>query len=478
VTFSFYWHDYETFGIDAALDRPCQFAGLRTDAELNEIGEPLVVYCRPPSDYLPQPRACLVTGITPQEARDKGLCEAAFAAAIEAELARPGTCGVGYNSIRFDDEFTRHLLFRNLYDPYAREWRSGNSRWDLIDVLRMTCALRPEGIEWPRREDGTPSFRLEDLTAANGIAHEGAHDALVDVRATVALARLLRERQPKLWDYALSLRSKARAAELLDWRQRRPVLHVSARYPAAQGCTALVAPLARHPVNGNSVIVWNLMEDPEPLLTLDGEQLRERLYAPAGSDLPRPALKQVRSNHSPMLATPKLLDAAAEARLGIDRERCEAHWQRLRDAPGLEEKLAEVFQPAAEPAGLDPEQRLYGAFVPDADRATLERLRALPPEELADAVAVFSDERLPALLFRYRARNFPATLTPQEREDWREHCRDWLQRRPPGGQPGLDAYRRELASLRDAGAEARSLQVLDALAAYADELAAALEPGA
>lgn len=190
---SFYWHDYETFGRWPRRDRPAQFAGVRTDAELNEIGPSLMHYCQPAPDFLPDPESCLLTGILPQTCLEQGLPEHAFAAAIERELAAPGTVGVGYNTIRFDDEVTRHLFWRNLMDPYAREWQNGCGRWDLLDVVRCTYALRPEGIEWPRHEDGRTSFKLEHLTAANGLAHEAAHDALSDVRATIGLARLIRE---------------------------------------------------------------------------------------------------------------------------------------------------------------------------------------------------------------------------------------------------------------------------------------------
>ena len=188
-----YWHDYETFGADPARDRPVQFAGIRTDQDLKPIGKPLVVYCRPAPDFLPHPQACLITGITPQQALERGLCEAEFIQRIHAELSRSYTCGVGYNSIRFDDEITRYTLYRNFYDAYGREWQHGNSRWDLIDVVRMCYALRPEGINWPLRDTGAPSFKLEDLTVANGIGHQHAHDALADVEATIALARLIKQ---------------------------------------------------------------------------------------------------------------------------------------------------------------------------------------------------------------------------------------------------------------------------------------------
>jgi len=190
---TFYWHDYETFGVDPAKDRPSQFAGLRTDEELNPIGDPLVIYCQPQRDILPSAQACLITGITPQLAMEKGIPEPEFIHAIHRELSLPGTCGVGYNSIRFDDEVTRYALYRNFFDPYQREWKNGNSRWDILDMLRLTRALRPEGIEWTDHEPGRPSFRLEHLTAANGIAHEAAHDALSDVTATIAMAKLVKQ---------------------------------------------------------------------------------------------------------------------------------------------------------------------------------------------------------------------------------------------------------------------------------------------
>ncbi|TNE75578.1 MAG: exodeoxyribonuclease I, partial [Gammaproteobacteria bacterium] len=211
-----YWHDYETFGADPSRDCPSQFAGVRTDEALNIIGEPLSLYCQPPTDRLPSPMACLVTGITPQKAREQGVPEPEFMSEVYRELSRPGTCGVGYNSIRFDDEVTRYALYRNFYDPYEREWKHGNSRWDIIDMVRLARALRPEGIEWPNYEDGSPCFKLEQLTLANGISHEAAHDALSDVLATIAMARLVREKQPKLYHYVYEHRLKQKVAGLID----------------------------------------------------------------------------------------------------------------------------------------------------------------------------------------------------------------------------------------------------------------------
>ncbi len=347
---SFFWHDYETFGADPRRDRPAQFAGQRTNSELEPVGEPLVIYCKPALDVLPRPVSCLVTGITPQQADRDGVIEAEFAARMHDEFSVAGTCCVGYNSMRFDDEFTRNLLYRNFYDPYAREWENKNSRWDVIDLARMCYALRPHGIEWPMRDvEGRgrmPSFRLEDLTAANNLAHRRAHDALSDVQAPIALARLLRSRQPRLFDFYFALRRKQRACELLDFAHRTPVLHVSSRYPAERGCLAMVVPLAQHPTQPNKIIVYDLDADPTPLLTLDADEIADRVFTPR-ADLPegveRIPLKAVSVNRAPALAPLSVLAGVDTARIGLDRERCLAHLELLRKAADLPDKLRQVF---------------------------------------------------------------------------------------------------------------------------------------
>ena len=231
---TFLWHDYETFGKNTRTARPAQFAAIRTDSDLNEIGEPLELFCQPAPDFLPEPEACLITGITPQQCLKNGVPEHEFAEQILNAFSEPNTIGVGYNTIRYDDEITRFMFWRNLIDPYAREWQNGCSRWDIIDLARVTYALRPEGIEWPRNGDGRPSFRLEHLSAANGLAHEAAHDALSDVRATIALARLLRARQPRLFDFCFALHRKERVAAEIGLpctpREARPFIHISGMF--------------------------------------------------------------------------------------------------------------------------------------------------------------------------------------------------------------------------------------------------------
>ena len=429
---SFLWHDYETFGADPRRDRPAQFAALRTDADLNEIGEPIELFCRPADDYLPHPAACLITGITPQKAQRHGLPEAQFAGEVQRHMSEPGTCVVGYNSLRFDDEVSRHLFYRNLLDPYAREWQNGNSRWDLIDVVRAFYALRPEGIEWPLRDDGAPSFKLEHLTAANGIAHEGAHDAVADVRATIALARLLKSRNSKLFDYLLGLRGKRAVAQQLDLPSAKPVLHISRRYQASRGCSALVVPLAEHPSNPNGVIVYDLSVDPSELLSMSVEQIRERVFV-SQQDLAegetRIPLKVIHINRCPVVfpATAlKDVDGPHKgeygdivARLGLDMDACRTHWKMLREAQGVTQKVAEVFNAGYDDTPQDPDLMLYaGSFFSAADRKQMERVRAMDPWDLVGERFAFQDPRLEEMLFRFRARSYPETLEGDELEQW------------------------------------------------------------
>ncbi|MGE8318279.1 MAG: exodeoxyribonuclease I [Comamonas sp.] len=426
---TFFWHDYETFGAVPRRDRPAQFAGIRTDLDLNEIGEPVMLYCRQAPDYLPSPEACLITGITPQQCQEQGVPEHAFAAAVEQHLGQPGTIGVGYNTIRFDDEVTRYLLWRNLRDPYAREWQNGCGRWDLLDVVRMVYALRPEGIQWPKKADGSVSFKLEDLARANGLAHAQAHDALSDVRATIALARLIKQLQPRLFEFALSLHKKDRVMQELRLpataAMARPFLHVSGMFPVERGCLAVMWPLAQHPTNKNEIIAWDLAQDPSGLASITADELRLRLFTSA-ADLPegvtRLPIKSVHLNKSPMVVgNLRTLSDAQAARWGIDLEQCSRHAEAAQALPDLSALWSAVYHRPA-PDAVDVDQDLYGGFIGQGDRRRLLQLAALHPQELAVARPGFDDERLPELLWRYRARNFPQTLNADEQQRWREHC--------------------------------------------------------
>ncbi|CAD5106004.1 exodeoxyribonuclease I [Zestomonas carbonaria] len=459
MTSSIFWYDYETTGIDPRRDRPLQVAGIRTDEALNEIGEPLNLYCRTSDDILPHPMACLITGIGPRRLAEQGLGEAEFMTRVHAELATPGTCGAGYNTLRFDDEVTRYSLYRNFFDPYAREWQGGNSRWDLIDMVRTAYALRPEGIEWPE-EDGRVTLRLERLTAANGLEHGQAHDALSDVRATIALARLIRQRQPKLYDYLYRLRGKQ--AVLDQIRLLQPVVHVSGRFSAARHYLSVVLPLAWHPRNRNALIVCDLQGDPTPLLEYDAERLRRLLYTRrdelAEGDLPVP-LKLVHINRCPVLAPLSVLRANDLQRLELDLGQCQELARQLGEARNVwQDKLPLVYAEEAFASSSDPEQQLYDGFLGDRDRRLCEQVRRAEPQRLGQGDWLFDDPRLTELLFRYRARNFPETLQADEQQRWQEFCRLRLSEQEWGAPNTLANFQTALAeNLQSATPEQRSL---------------------
>ncbi|PKM31651.1 MAG: exodeoxyribonuclease I [Gammaproteobacteria bacterium HGW-Gammaproteobacteria-11] len=449
---SFFWYDFESTGIDPRRDRPVQVAGVRTDAELNEIAEPLCIDCRLSDDILPHPMACLVTGIRPQRLAS-GLSEADFIGRLHAQMIEPGTCSVGYNSLRYDDEMTRFSLYRNFHDPYAREWQGGNSRWDLLEAMRAAHALRPDGIQWPEQE-GMVSLRLELLTAANGIDHGQAHDALADVRATIALARCLKAAQPKLFDYLLSLRSKHRVSALIDLQAVRPLVHVSGRFSRERHNLALVMPLAWHPVNRNALIVWDLQVDPQMLTDLTAEQLRERLYTRT-EDLAegevRPGLKLVHINKCPMLADIKVLRPDDIERLDLDMNLLLARARQVASLRGVQaQALAEIYRSEGQGGDQsDVEQQLYDGFISDADRRTSALIREAEPQLLAKTPWPLQDQRLSDLLFRYRARNYPGTLSGSEVSAWRDFCRSRLSGELSGAPITLAAFLAEIDKALD-----------------------------
>ena len=465
-----YWHDYETFGADPARDRPAQFAGQRTDLNLNPVGEPLVVYCKPASDMLPQPEACLVTGITPQQACQHGLIEAEFIAQIHNELAKPSTCTVGYNNLRFDDEFTRYTLYRNFFDPYAREYRNNNSRWDIIDMVRMCYALRPTGIEWPKDEDGIPSFKLENLTQANGLTHESAHDALSDVSATIALAKLIKTRQPKLYDYAFKLRNKHKSLELLDVKSMQPIVHTSNMFLNRFGCTSVVVPVALHPYNKNGVVVYDLRYEPADLIQADPEEISKRLFTSKeelADGVERFHLKTIHINKSPMIAPINTLTDDARERIQIDQTNIQQHLEQIQKADGLTERIQEALQINTLERPSEAELNLYSGFFGDSDRDRIERIRRATPEELIGFPQIFDDSRLPDLLFRYRARNWPETLSEEETLTWEEYRRDKLTNPSAAGSIILTEFEQQLENLaQQQNLDEESMQVLEDLAEY------------
>lgn len=389
-----------------------QFAGQRTNMELMPIGEPVNILVQMTEDTLPHPQAILVTGITPQDTRRDGVTEAEFARYVTEEVFAPNTIAVGFNSVRFDDEFMRMLLWRNFYDPYEWEWKDGRGRWDILNMVRLTRALRPEGIEWPFTDDGKPTNRLELLTKLNHVEHEHAHDALSDVYATIAVARLVREHQRALFDFLLNHRDKNAVKEIVNLDNKQPFVYASGRYSGEFNKTTVAFPLTsgRH---GN-VLVYDLrhnINDLDPEATF-------------------PTVKELCLNKCPAVAPLGVLGKDdGWKKLGLTREQIERNLQDLLARPDFAEQMRGEFEDRPEfPSALEPEMALYDGFLDDADRVKVAAVRNADARELADFHPDFNDERLPELLLHYKARNFPKALSEAEAAKWEDFRRARLAR--------------------------------------------------
>ncbi len=476
---SFFWFDLETFGLNPRYDRIVQFAGLRTDENFEPVGDRIILYCRPTPDYLPSPGACLVHGITPQAASASGLSEYEFAKRIRAELCEPGTVSLGYNTIQFDDEFIRNLFYRNFFDPYEREYKNGSSRWDIINLVRAAHDLRPEGLVWPRAEDGRPIFTLEALSKANGVDQGAAHDAMHDVLATIGMAKLIRTKQPRLFDWYYEHRTKDSLYPLINLPDRTPLVHTAPGYTSPEGCTTLIAPISIDPEIRSQMIAVDLRADPQGLVDLPVDELRRRVFTKAAElEVERLPLARIRLNKSPFLAPANTLSDEAAARLGIDREACAAHLDFIRHQPELIQKFSAVFSgPIDAPVESDPELRLYSGFFGDEDNALFaklhETLAAAGPEEAKSRFYRFhfQDDRPPQMLRRFFARNYPETMNESEATRWRSFCASRLQMPPVADAADLGSFGKTVEQkLANPSTPARDKSILLSLLAYKSEL--------
>ena len=432
---TFFFYDLETSGLTARQDRIMQFAGQRTDMNLEPIGEPYNVLVALNDDTLPSPDALMVTGITPQKTVDEGYTEAQFARMLSEEIFTPDTIAVGFNNVRFDDEFIRHLLWRNFYDPYEWSWKDGRSRWDLLDVVRLTRALRPEGIEWPFDDKGEPTNRLELITQANGIAHENAHDALADVTALIDVTKLVKDKQPQLYEYLLKMRDKKQVQTLVNLDDKKPFVYASGRYDKEFAKTTVAFPLSsgRH----GAVIVYDLRYDPTPFVDLSADDLAAKIFATweqrQAEDFVSLPVKELQYNRCPAVAPLGVLEQGdGWQKISLDAKTVQKHQNILLSHPDFAEKLRGIFEnkPAFKKMP-DPEAQLYDGFLNDRDRIRVEAVRNADERELADFHPEFQDERLVPLLLHYKARNFPRTLSQDELQQWESWRAQHLQAQLP-----------------------------------------------
>jgi exodeoxyribonuclease-1 len=432
---TFFFYDLETSGLNPRQDRIMQFAGQRTTLDLEPIGEPFNILVKLNDDTLPAPDALLVTGITPQQTQADGLTEAEFAKLLMDEVFTPHTIAVGFNSIRFDDEFVRTLFWRTFNDPYEWTWRDGRSRWDLLDVVRMTRALRPDGIQWPV-VDGKEVNKLELITKQNGIDHFKAHDALSDVEALIAVTKLIKDKQPQLYAHLFAVKDKKKVTEIVNLDDKKPFVYVSGSLDSAFHKATVAFPLTSGR-NGN-VIVYDLRYNPTPLLNLSTAELAKSMFASweerQKEDFVKLPVKELQYNRAPAVAPVGVLEREdGWKKIGLDVVTVEKHRAILLSSPAFAENIRSLYEGRPEFAKeLDPEGQLYDGFVPDMDKLRIEKVRHANANTLADMHPEFSDERLNGLLLHYKARNFPQSLAEDEVAEWEKWRAARINRQLPG----------------------------------------------
>lgn len=455
-----FWYDLETFGLDSRYDRIAQFAGQRTDYDLNPIGEPIILYNKMSDDYLPDPLSCQITGITPQEVNEKGICESDLIERINAEFSVPNTVVAGFNNIRFDDEFIRNALYRNFMDPYRREWENNCSRWDIIDLVRAAYDLRPEGITWPPRkeETGNPTFKLTALTEANNIAHEGAHDALIDVKATIAIAKLIKKSQPKLYSYYFNLRNKTQVKNLVETPFGQPVLYTASFFSNKEGCSRLITPITHLKENPNNILCFDLSKDTTPLLQATSETIRRV-----------DGVFTLAVNKCPFVSPLSILTDELAIKLGLDKQAALMRHKQISEATSLlltAREITETYETVK-----DVDFQLYDGFFPNADLKRFTLIRKADPADKLKLNLDFEDERCPQLLFRHVARNWSEVLTESQKTKWRSFCANRTLNPPGTIKINWNFYKRKIEeNLESISVSAEDKLVLSKLKEYGQDL--------
>lgn len=463
---SFFFYDLETSGRDTARHRIMQFGGQRTDMELNPIGEPIDILVALTDDVLPEPGALLVTGITPQKTKDEGYTEAQFLKMFHEQVLTPDTIIIGYNNIRFDDKFMQCTLYRNMYDPYEWQWQEGRSRWDLLDVIRLTRALRPDGIEWPFDEKGIPTNKLDKITVANGIEHENAHDAMSDVYALINVAKIIKDAQPKLFDYLLKNRNKQAVQGIIgSTGAGKPFVHTSFCYPKEVLHTSVSTVIAEG--TSGEHFVFDLRYDPEPWINMTADELKTHCQKSADErddDHEFVPVQKLRCNQCPAVAPFEVLraDTAAQERINIDLSMVNRHLQKLQQHPEFGKRVAAALERTFDKDD-DPECQLFDGFIPGSDKAKMSAVRAADAAKLRGFDPGFSDKRLQRMLVRYKARNYPSSLTDNERTEWEDYRVERLQRELPHF---IDELQKAVQSNPDTDAQ----YVLEELRLYAESI--------
>lgn len=407
------FYDTETTGTQTAFDQILQFAAIKTDQEFNEL-ERFDIRCQLLPYIVPAPGALRVTGVTPAMLTDPTL-PSHYQAMLEIRaqlLAWSPATFIGFNSLDFDEILLRQALFQTLHPAYLTN-TEGNRRSDAMRVAHAASIFAPESIDVPTDHRGRETFRLDRLAPANGFNHDGAHEAMADVEATIHMARLIRQRDPAIWDALDRATTKNAARDLIN---AESMFVLTERY-FSRTYSWLVTPCGQNPEYDAQQAVFDLYYDPDDYRQLSTEDLVGVLSAS-----PK-VIRSLRTNAQPIImpaeAAPPSVKALAIPPAELARRVAVIQADNdFRDRVGHAQALRFADQTPSPYA----EARIYDGFPSNADQALMAQFHE---EGWPDRVALadrIEDDRVQEFARRLIYFERPGLLSPQNRAEldaWR-----------------------------------------------------------
>ena len=389
---SFVVYDVETTGLTKGFDQIVQFAAVRTDSAL-KITEEFQIRCRLMRHVIPSPEAMHVTGVRIEQLLDISL-PSHYGMVTEIHRILESWCPtlfLGYNSLSFDEEFLRQAFYQCLYSPFLTNTQ-GSARADILNLCRLTVALRPDVIKPAIDKHGRTIFKLKALAETNGIAALSPHNTMADVSTTLTLCQIIRNRAPEIWSQFLKFSQKASVESFITEEDAFLIWETFGN----NHCARVVTPIGKH---SELAIRHYCLDVSADLDTLRGMSDNALISLCKGAARP---IVTVRTNAAPTLWA--LYDAPQE-HLGTfenEEEISEQVAQLREDRPFLERlrKAAQAAEPTYPPSAHVEEQFYERGFPPPQDEALMQRFQVAPWEERPGLALQFSDARYRRLALR------------------------------------------------------------------------------
>lgn len=445
ATYLFY--DIESTGLNKCFDQVLQFAAIRTDLELNEL-ERHEIFIKLRPCVIPSPGG-IITHRIPITKMQQGELEVEAVKKIHALLNTPGTISLGYNTLSFDDEFLRFSFYRNLLPPYTHQFANHCSRMDLYPITVMYYLFKKEALNWPQIE-GRVSLKLENLNQLNELAEGAAHNAIVDVEATLALAKKLKS-HPKMWDYVCGYFKKPidleRQTELpysfqLADREHQEALIVSGKLGHKNQFHAPAVFLGKHNHYNNQTL-W-LRLDQENLQRTTADTIDEHTFV----------IRKKTAEHQLLLKPlPRFLTHLSKSR----KEIVAANRSWLQANQDLFDKICSYHRDYKYPPV--PERDIYAAlydlgFPPRYEEELYAKFHQASPDKKEKIALKFADPVRQELALRLLAENYPQHLSAENKI----HSTQYLDQLHASPHPPLDYKNTPQLTREKALAEIAELQ--------------------